>query len=744
MLLLVVASLVFTARILPGLQANNTIGTFLIDDDPGLGFYNETSDMFGGDYVLYVTVDAESGTIFSVPDLERIDRLSMAISRIEGVQKVLSLTTTDAVVQQEDAIFVGPLIAEMPSTDQEAARLEGKVISSSLLGHLVSADRSSSVLTVHLDPRMQQDPTHQNRAVRAIRQCLEAEQSRPGQILLTGSAVVAEALERYSNRDQRVFSSLMILLVAVSGLLVLRRFSAMLLPIVVVAVTVAWTMSLFVLAGHQTNCVTSIIPPILILVGVAGSIHFLFYYQAALARELSRREAVLETLHAITVPCFFTSLTTAVGFGSLMVSHVMPIRVFGTFAGLGMLLSFAAIICLVPTTLSLGGSRKGHAPSISASRPLKPFGPLTWIDNLVKGRPWTVLTVSGILTLLAASGLFRIRVETNVLKYFHEDTPVVRDALKIEEVYGGSSPLDVVIDTGRPDGALEPDVLKAVAALQDRYERIPYVTRGLSLADLVRELHKAVDDDPGGARIPDSKSAVSQLLLTLTTPEVLEPMVDPDNRMLRISTRFMGSTLGVSRARALMEEIRNASKGLFPSDIEVRLTGYLVLYLNMVRTLVRSQVHSFGIVLFVLTVLMICQFRSIRLGLVGMIPNIAPIAVVLGLMGWLDVPLDGFTVMIASIAIGIGVDDTIHFLHRLRSELARGLDLSSSISATIQGVGRPVLFTSVVLALGFWVFCFSDFTGTSNFGLLTGVTVIVALLADLLTLPAMLRLFHVI
>ena len=736
LLVLVLLSLGPAAEKLPQLKTNNTIDTFLAKNDPGLLFYRETTGIFGGDNLIYVAMDSGGKGIFSLEVLGLLDHLADTISAMDGVRKVTNLASTDAVLDDEGVVNVAPLMTAPPKTAQQVARIKSQVLSSPLLRRLKSNDNTSALIIIELDRELLTKPSRQNQIVAQVRDLLaKDQQGKPRTYKLAGNPVIAEAIERYNTRDQKIFAKLMLLLVSISCLILLRRFSALVLPGVVVLVTVIWVMGAFVHTGNQTNWVTSILTPILFLVGVADVVHFLSRFQLALAESDSRREAAIKALREIFWPCLLTSLTTAAGFASLMANEVMPVKVFGIFAAVGVIMALVATLAVVPGLLSFGGKW-------GAGKPLRQAGSaklLGALDGMVQRHPGAVLFVAGVLTAAVAVGVWRMRVETNLLKYFRQDAPVVQHSLYIEDTYGGSSPLDIVVDTGRKDGASEPKLLAAVDRFQDQLARTKGIERGVSLADLIKELHMVATSEKKNFSVPDSRAAVAQLLL-LPGPKTIEPMVDTERRLLRISTRFQGARLGLKGARRLLDGVEAQLKALLPANAKARLTGSSVLFINMDRYLVMGQIHSFGIVLAVLLVVMVLVFWSVRMGLLAMIPNLMPIGVMLGLMGWLDLPLDGFTVMIACIAIGIGVDDTIHYLHHLRGRLRAGEQLHAAMTDTTLGVGRALVFTSVMLTLGFWIFCLSDFVGTRNFGLLTGITVLVALVADLLVLPAVLRL----
>jgi len=717
LLALALLTLLPALKVLPELRTNNNVDAFLAEGDPGLTFYRETTDRFGGDHVVYVAMEAGDGGVWTAAALGRLSELTGAALQVDGVHEVLSLVADG-----------------VPTDEHGIAALKARVERSPLLGRLVAPGDRATLLAVELDAGLIDDPTGETAAVVALREALtEADEGRRPR--MAGNPVLAETIEANNVRDTNLFSGLMMLLVGLSTLVLLRRIGPALLPGLVVLVAVGWTIGWFVAAGNQTNWVTSIIAPILMLVGVADAVHFLARYQQELPEAGSRKEAVRRTLQAITLPCLFTSLTTAAGFASLVVNEVVPVRTFGIYAAIGVLLALVATLAVLPAVLAAGKGRK-QPPRIQEGR----FSALlAGVDRRVQARPALVVLLSLAVLLPLAAGAFFIQVETNLLKYFADDAPLVQDSLFIEEAWGGCSPLDIVVDAGEAGAALEPATLEAVAELHRRLDALPGVARGVSLVDVVAELQLAAT---GTAGLPGERTALEGLV-DAADADALGRWMGGDRRMLRLSTRFQGATLGVQEARGVIEDVEEAAAGALGERASARLTGSSLLFMNMDDYLVQGQIKSIALLLVVLLVAMTVLFRSPRMGLLAMVPNVVPIAVMLGLMGWLDIRLDGFTVMIACIAVGIGVDDTIHYLHHLRHELAAGKPLERAMGDTVTSVGRALVFTSVVLALGFWIFCLSDFVGTFNFGLLTGVTVLVALVADLVMLPAAIKLVGV-
>lgn len=353
LLVLVILSLAPAARFLPDLRSNNNVDAFLAENDPGLSFYQATTDLFGGDHLVWVALRTPPGSLFTVDGLTRLDRVTRALREVEGVDDVTSLTDTDAVLGDAGSVFVGPLLEAPPTTAEEAAGIQAKVEGSPLLRRLLAADGSSTLLVVELADEALTDPARQNRIVAALRDRL-ASLEPAGAFHLAGNSVVAEAIERNNNRDTRLFSGLMLLLVAVSGVVLTRRLGLGLLSVGVVLIGVTWTMGGFIAAGNQTNWVTSMITPLLVLVGVADANHLITRFMELLPSSPSRREAAWQATREMFVPCFWTSLTTAIGFYSLVFNEVLPVRVFGIWAAIGVMLTFSATFIVVPAVMALG------------------------------------------------------------------------------------------------------------------------------------------------------------------------------------------------------------------------------------------------------------------------------------------------------------------------------------------------------------------------------------------------------
>jgi len=325
------------------------------------------------------------------------------------------------------------------------------------------------------------------------------------------------------------------------------------------------------------------------------------------------------------------------------------------------------------------------------------------------------------------------------MNYFRDDDPVRTDLVYVDEHLAGATSLEVFIDTGAIDGIKSPGVLRKMERIQDFLEQLEGVGATVSLADYVKEMNRAMrGGDDADRRIPDTRAEVAQLLLMLDDPRDLESLVDFDFQRARIS-----ATMRLSQSETLVAEVPGIEALLareFPSPMAASATGMSKLISNMEVYLLRSQLRSLGYAFLTVLFFMTLALRSLRLGLLSMIPNVLPIGMALGLMGWLDIPLDPGTAMTGAVALGLVVDDTVHFLHHFRERTLLGDDLGTATRITLHDTGRAITMTSIILVAGFWLLTLASFQPNIYFGLLCGIAILLALLANLVVLPAVLAL----
>ncbi len=569
---------------------------------------------------------------------------------------------------------------------------------------------------------------------------------------------------------------------------VFRSLRGVVLPMLAIWIAAIWTLGLVVVYGARITVMSVVILTLIEVIGAATTIYLLSAYHqyAAVVRE--PRRLVRSTLDAVAAPAFFASFTTAAGFLSLQVSPIGVIREVGLFAAFGVIVVWAVAMTLLPATLTR--MPPPPTPQGGAGRLLDAF--FARLTDFCQRFRWPVFVTGLALMAVAVVGILRIQATTELLAMLRERHPVVVDQTSLERSFGGMARLDVSVRTA-PGALLEPHVLRRIERFQSWLERQPEVSRTRSIVDVLKSINRVMSANaPGSWVLPASREQIANYLLVTDDPTAnnVTPYLFPhweaaeETRILvliqRTGTReyadfvqrcndrlaqelvsdpellfdrgaLYGGITGLGAIDSAIHGLRRIlglgprtaapPEHLRPGEIAARVTGAELLYANMANGVVEGQVNSLLLSFLVICATMMAMLRSVAVGCLGMIPNLFPIVLLLGVMGFGGVNLDIGTAMISAIAIGIAVDDTIHFLARYRVHRGELGEERDAVRATLEEVGRPILITSVVLALGLSVLTLSVFEPHFWFGIFCALAVLLALLADLVLLPAVLFIF---
>ncbi|MAS93325.1 MAG: hypothetical protein CMO55_09020 [Verrucomicrobiales bacterium] len=634
---------------------------------------------------IAVTMDdilGEDGRTF-LRDL--VDRFS----EVKGVNKVVSLVERDF---------------EVSSMDE---------------GLLISNDGETAGLRVLLDESMD-DGDALSDLVETVNQIV-AEVDTPE----TRIAVTGLPLQKYSSgvlvrKDQKIFAPLSMLVLGIVLLLITRRFSGMLFPLLVSAITICWTLGIYSMLGHTLNMITSLLPPVIMTLSVATTIHI--YLDWLRNDEMKKFKRIHDAVRALYRPCLFASTTTAIGFLSLTLSPTPAVRLFGMFAALGVAISYFLGVFGLSVGLTF------LTPPPPEKHALKDTGPfshmLDFAARIPVKHPILVITLSVILTAIGIYGMRQIETDTDLLSFLGKKSELVQDTMYIEDNLTGTSTIELLIS--RVDG--EPissfSEIEKIEAFETEVHDLDYVRNTISITDFLAAL-----PFPEGMPRPP----LSQVL----------PMIDLSNYLSSDETKVrltvQTDSVGTARGKAIVEGIRDAAKSELGEDYEVKETGSYYRIITEATHLVASQLKSFAIAIVLILISIGIVFRSPSYIFLAIIPNVVPLFLTGAIMAFFGIALSTGTAMIASIAIGIAVDDTIHYLSAYRKY--RDSTHGDAIQKTTHSTGFALVSTTIALSLGFWVAVFGSFQPTIYFALLSGLTMWFALICDLLILPAFLT-FH--
>ncbi|MFO8034346.1 MAG: efflux RND transporter permease subunit [Candidatus Bipolaricaulota bacterium] len=729
----VLALTVLFAVWIPGLEIDNSIDGMLPADHPARELYDEVDETFGGTDIIIVAL--ESNEVYSESTLRQVLELTRTLEGVEGVNEVISLATANRMEGREGTLVVRDLMAEVPASQADRESLQEYVMSRSLyVNNVVSADGRYASFVIEL--RADADDAAVYEEIQSI---VEAE-SNSDELFVAGGPAVNAEMTRYMQADLATLTPIVLLVLAVVLYLSLRSAQGVLLPLALVAISVVWTVGLMAWTGTAMAMISTTLPVMLLAIGVADAIHILTEYYDRLRHGEGKREAILVVTQHIGLAIILTSITTSVGFLSLGTSPVSQVMEFGLFVAFGIMAALLVSITLIPAVLALTGIPKTAWATNADSSPRRGLSGrlLSTLGGAVGHHRGKVLAVGGVIFLFMAVGWTQLTVETNTLRFFRPEEPIREATEVVDEHFGGSESLSLVVS----GDIKSPSVLNPMLEFQAVSESLPEVGYSVSIADYVAEINEALhmsDSDRRG--IPDSRNAVAQLLLLYEMsgdPEDLLRFATSGYDRSRVSLR-MESVSSVELG-ALVDSIRREAQVAGGDEFEVEVTGSAHLFNVLVELLVRGQVLSLGLALLAVGTIIWLVFRSLRFGLLSLIPLGFTIAVNFGLMGWLGIPLDTATTMLASIAIGIGVDYTIHFLAKYRRETAAGKGPQAAVVESTRTTGLAIVYNALAVAGGFAVLLLSSFQPIATLGTLVALTMGVSALAALTLLPSALLL----
>jgi predicted RND superfamily exporter protein len=713
-------------------QFDNTIETYFLPHD--IQDYRQFLDRFGSDELVVVAFSGATD-VFNNPDLDLIDRLTQRMEDLPHVHRLLSLINAQIVYGDSESVNFDPLIEALPLSEEEIATARHRALEDSFIpGTVLSRDGRHTAIVLEVD-HITGEFDYKVELLNQVKAILEEEsQGMEKTFYLGGGPVLDEAIFRYNQEDQGRYIPIMILIMMGIMFLMFRRFTTVLLPMVVVLISIIWTYGFLVLMGYKINIISTIITPLLMAVSVADSIHIVADYlqEHGRHREARRRDCITATFKHLITPVSMTSITTIIGLLSLVSAALVPVRQFGLVAAFGVLAAYLVTLFFLPVLLTLlPAPKETHKQVIRAGFTTRL---LTTLGHWNPRRATIILVLCGLLFIPAMKWVLQVPVGTNSLDYFKPGDPVRNQTQWIDSNLGGSVSLEFMVDGGEPDALKNPDLLRRMDRFQHYLTDIPGITGIFSLVDLVKSLNQAFfEGDSSAYQIPETKTGVSQELLLVRGSDELTSLVTDDFSMARISAR-----VAMNQSQTLSEklpEIEQKLNEIFGREALVQPTGIVYLMHRMENYLLTTQLRSFGIAFTVILLCMILLLRSVRLGLLAIIPNFLPILFTMALMPFFDIALDVGTVMIAGVALGLVVDDSIHFLSRLKLELQASHTTGQAIEVAMLGTGRPLLFTSVILSFGFAVLTLASFNPVIHFGVLSSIVIFLALVFDLVVLP---------
>lgn len=675
------------------------------------------------------------GTVFDVDTVSAVAALDRQLSDMPEVERVLSIASATALDRDSDVLDLAPLLPSGPITRETAIKLATRIRCHPVYGEaLVDAGHETTFLFAQISPELK-NPIDRIRAVREIRAKGDAFKSKHRTIHFAGSLFTKEAIAVAFQRDTLMFLPAILLVLALMLWLVFGEIVASLVPLAVIGFSSMLALGLLSAAGARLNLTTATVPAVLLVVGLAESIHFLAELRRQHARIGDRESSLIAAIEAVSAPCLLTTVAATLGFLALERSKVEPIRQLGYATAFGLVAIYVSLFFVTPAVLRLLEYPRRGA---------RPFSSGLWIGKSMSrvaaaAHRHVIVTIgaAGLVCGVSIAALSMIRIDSSYIGHLDPEHRLRQDLALIERTLGGVDTVELILDADRNGFFKEISELQALDRLGKALSGSGGVHTAFSLADYLKIANAAMTKSPPGElALPASKEAVAQLMVIDPTPFSAFMTSGMQQARLALQIQSMSSERVLALASAVKEKAEQAFGGKL---IGITVTGLPLLYARLIRFLVSDAVASFLLALVLIWAAMMIGLRSAAIGTVAMAPNVLAVLFTLGTVSVLGISLDGNVIFVLSLAIAIAVNHTIHLAARYQR--ARGEGSPTPTAAVIYAMnhgGHPVVVTSLLLLLGFSVLCASSFNPTHQMGMLGAMLVGFALLLDLTLLPVLL------
>lgn len=748
--------------------------SLVLESDAALRYYEQTREVFGSDDYILLAVHLNR-SVLSDDVLKTLAALSAELRRIPDVTSVDSILTVPLFQSPKVPLLqlgTGYKTLMMPDCDRPLAFAE---LTRSPLwrNSLISPDGRTTALVVSFKPdkayadlaneryrlrRLQAEPglsreerrrldevnqlyserharlsARRRGDVTAIRSILQKYRTQGYDFVESGLPMIVADMVNYIERDIVVFGIAVVLFLALVLFAVFREVRWTILPLVTCLIPVVCMMGYLGLTGWETTVVTSNFSSLLLIISMQNCIYVIVRFREIHARfpEREKLEILFQAVRGVSVPCLFASATAMVGFAALMISGIRPVIDFGILMSTGLGLAYVVNFIFFPAAIMLFPQGAPPAPRYAALD----RSPVSFLAAASQRHGRIIGGISLALLVFGVAGISKLQVENRFIDYFRAGTPISRGLELIDQRLGGTTSLEVILDGKQKDYWLEPTHLAQLREIHRYIEGLPDVGKVSSLDGLVAILTDANDGTPPNKFILSiARSALSDQM----QQAYLRPYVSPDFSQARIFVRIRESSPNLRRDAILtaLEDFLRNRMGLGPD--RARITGIFVLYNNLLKSLFDSQIKTLGLVFLAIYIALVALFRSLYLALIAVLPATLPIFIILGTMGIAGISLDIMTIMIASVTMGIAVDNMIQYTFRYRSEFRAGYDYEQAARRTHNSIGLAILYSNLTIITGFGLLALSNFIPTVYFGLFTGLAMAAGFSASLTLLPVLL------
>lgn len=734
-LLAMIVSVIIMGQAAMRLPVDPSIEPLFIKKSPEYKYYQEYREKYGSDQMIAVAMSTDD--LFRKENFKILQQVTDGIASYDQVERVISLTNSMDIRHKFLGVKTELAFKEYYEDDKTLQELKPEILRNELyLKNIVSPDGKIANILVFLKTA-DKDPAANGIFIKQLKTYL-SDFERPGvKFYMAGAPVEQYAFIHMIHKDQMVFIPVITIVLIITTLLIYRSFACMVLSMSIVFTTLVWTLGTIAMLGQELNLMTSLLAPVIMIVAVINATYLINLFFEIRPHHKSLRESMLLTIQQLGMPCFLTHFTAILGFASLALNHIPAIQSFGIYAALGTFYSF--IVEIVVTTLLLPmlpyrTAQKGaFDESHFFNRVLIGF-----LERLEAHWSWLIILVTAVVIFFSVLGVQKIKVDTNIVRQMKPDVPLAVATRFIDDKLTGVYSLGFVFRRKDGETMVDAAALEKLDRFKEFVESEPGIAKVNSITTLVKKINEARTDELKGYMIPDNDLLLKLYFKGMADsgdPELWK-MISPDFKEVRIEARMRA--IGTTEGAALEDRIRAYMEENLSDYFEYKLTGNVVLLGKIAKGLVHEQTRSFAFAFISILLVIILIFRSIPLGLLAAIPNLFPILAVYGFMGYIGIELSTATAMIASIVLGLVVDASIQFLYRFRKEFQSRSHYLQSLHHTYRNIGQSMVLSTLILCIGFASSVFASFRITVHFGVLTSLTIFLALLCSLLVLPVFL------
>lgn len=742
LLILVILFTIFMGLTGRKIEMSYTYAEMLPEKDSASIIYDEFVESFGEEGNIIV-VAVQDSNFYELNHFQRWQTLCTQLQSVGAVENMLSTPNAYQLVKDTEAkkFDVNKIFPKQIKSQKELDSLKAEFESIPIYRNYLYNDSTKAYLAVLTMNKDRMATKEREQLVEdIIEHCTNYEEETGNTIRYSGLPYIHVRNSILIKNEIYLFTVLALLICLIILYVFFRSFKAMIFPALVVLSGVATAMGSMVLFGYQITILTGMIPPLLIVIGIPNSIYILNKYHHEYRLHGNKILALKRVIMKIGNAIFLTNLTTAMGFATFITTSSEILKEFGIIASLNIIFLFVLSILLIPIIFSfLDPPQTRHVRHLDRKLLGKVTEKLIFITE--RYRP-TVYTLMILLVLISIFGITKIRTTGYMLDDIPKDDPINVDLRFFESTFDGIMPLEIVVDTRKPNGILQPSTLRKIEELNERLSAYDELSSSLSLVNAIKLARQAFYNGNEKFYSLPANTERNFIMSYIGNGEgdiaMARSFIDSTMQKGRISFRV--KDIGTKRMDALYEKIMVEVDELFPSDrYDVTITGSMVIFFRGNQYLVGNLFISLALAIGLISIFMAVMFKSSRMMIMSLIPNIIPLIVTAGIMGYADIPIKASTILVFSIAFGISVDNTIHFLAKVRQELAStGWFMRKAVIKALRETGVSMMYTSTVLFFGFGIFAISKFGGTQSMGILVSVTLLVALIANLVLLPSLL------